>query len=68
MTDWKKKSMACSCENKVLHKRIKGLIHSRDEWKHKLMGHKKRTDAMKSGKTLKDRLILDDNPGATKAK
>jgi hypothetical protein len=57
MTDWKKKSMDYSCENKALRKRIKELIHSRDEWKRKSTEHKKRADDLElEKKKIKNRL------------
>jgi hypothetical protein len=50
MTDWKKKAMDYSRENKVLNKRIKELTHSRDGWKQKSAGHKKRADDLEAEK------------------
>jgi hypothetical protein len=50
MTDWKMKSKAYSRENKALRKRIKELIHSRNEWKQKSMSHKRHADSLAAEK------------------
>jgi regulator of replication initiation timing len=56
-TDWKSKSNKYALENKRLKKRLKETTKSRDDWKKKSMGHKKRADHFAADlKKLKNKL------------
>lgn len=45
--DWKHRAISRRLENKMLKKRCKELITSRDKWKEKSIGHKLELDKAK---------------------
>jgi hypothetical protein len=57
-TDWKRKSISQSAENKQLKKRNKELVISRNQWKEKSIRHKARADKLEVDlKKVRDKLI-----------
>ena len=57
-TDWKRKAVSGSGENKQLKKRVKELTKSRDQWKEKSIVHKARADKLEADlKKLRNKLI-----------
>jgi hypothetical protein len=56
-TDWKSKAGEYALEKKLLKKRIKELIKSRDEWKIKSIRYKTRADKLGADiKKIKNKL------------
>jgi len=56
-TDWKRKAVMGSSDNKQLKKRIKELTKSRDQWKEKSIRHKARADKLEADlKKLRSKL------------